>query len=143
VEKLSPKPVDSSVGKMGKGLFEPVISRPGEICRFFNQSFFCPQNSDLPGFQGICAVAREEKCAAVDISSGFLLPVHIGAKQPAKARLFGRLSTVFDCSAAQLSPKAVGRSVDKVGKGRKEPRFTGPGANRVFFNHAGFIALKQ
>lgn len=44
---------------------------------------------------------------------------------------------------AQLSPKAVGRSVDNMGKGSKEPPFMGPGENRLFFNHLCFIALKQ
>ena len=79
----------------------------------------------------------------MDIYSGLLTAVYIVQKQSGKARLFRPLSTVSARFGAGLSPKAVGRSVDNVGKGGKEPHFTGAGGNRSFFDQNVFIALKQ
>lgn len=66
--KLSPEPVDSSVGKMGKDGVQPENTGAGENCRFFEQVIFPPQNSDLSGFPGRCAVAASRS----KVSCGYI-----------------------------------------------------------------------
>ena len=91
--------MDSSVGKMGKGGFEPEDTGAGENCRFFEQMIFSSQNSDLSGFQAFCAVAGNEwlvgcgyiqvfswRCAYPSVSTGeskFFLPRKGSFPQPA------------------------------------------------------------
>ncbi len=62
--------------------------------------------------------------------------VNIGRRDGQKSRAFRRSIHSFVGTLLILSPKAVGRSVDKMGKGDTERHFTGPAGNRLFFDQA-------